>query len=129
MTVEVIELLDTPPTWAGVTWAERIENARKMGAFTFEDKFLARQWNTCAVGEAFLDYTAESSIEADRELNRRFGVSSGVPGRVEAKWYTIGLEFMSAVRLNAFDNAQTLLEIIHNRARLLRAFERPKKDG
>ena len=35
-----------------LTWADRLQNAKKNGTFTDEDRQRAYDWRTCAIGEA-----------------------------------------------------------------------------
>lgn len=83
------------------TWRERIAEARERGYFTAEEYDLARDGNTCAVGEHWLQlgYT-----RTDRYIQVFYG--AGNPGET----------FLGAVGLNDFVAADQILDQIEDLA-------------
>lgn len=96
-----------------ITWRERIVKARARGHFTNEEKALADDWGTCAVGE---------QAEA-HPLVVRYQHGCTCLGPVDNTLYRLGsstLGFCLAVLVNRFDKADEYLDAIEDRVMVLK---------
>ncbi len=93
-----------------MTWRERIQAARERGTFTREDCALAGDGNTCAVGEAHLAHGGRRSLAYGAAF---YGMGADPADKP-------GAAFFGAVLRNHFDRAESLLNLIEDRALALK---------
>ena len=89
-----------------MTWRERIVAARERGGFTNEDRRLAKELDTCAVGEMSL----RSGVSYGKLTGPEVQVVSWAP------CCTLGLAFFGAVLRNEYGFADHVLDQIEDRA-------------
>jgi hypothetical protein len=94
------------------TWADRLADAVYTGAFTEDDRIAARDWATCAVGEAPRDVTGVRLIPRYPLFPRYFDpadLQGSTP--TDAQLDDLGREFMHAV---CDDQVGVAVDIYHD---------------
>lgn len=95
------------------TWRERIAEARERGKFSDHDRWLASASSTCAVGEV-----CAGAVGYVRYIE------TALDGEARSAGWTLGTShsarFTSAVYGNEFDEAESLLDAIEDRALALK---------
>jgi len=92
-----------------MTWRERIAEARERGKFTTEDRALAGEWATCAVGE--------QAVRAGHETITARVDFAALMARPLMTWDDCdGQRFFEAVMAHAVNEADRLLDAIEDRA-------------
>lgn len=86
-----------------MNWHQRIAAARERGTFLARDTKLAGDWATCACGEQ------------DPRIPR-YAALDDSPAPLDDELENLGLDFLTAVEENSFDEAESVLARIEHRA-------------
>ena len=91
-----------------MTWLERLERAQTRGEFTAEDRRLAGDWNSCAVGE---------HLHAHASLTYGTGVELLIPD--DLSLFQLGVQFCAEVTHDQVEEAKTTYSRITGRVTTL----------
>ena len=97
------------------TWKTRLEIA-KINGLTEEDKRLASQWNTCAIGEQY-GVSYDTNIDARRAITSKLKFSESKYSESTDYNIDLGDNFMTAVRQDDVDEAIRLYDLICKEAK------------